>query len=364
VDIFRPHQDAVKHLTLTRAETLFNSAAQLEPSVRASFLDHACAGDPALRARVEELLGAAAEAGGFLPDHPQNSIRPDPQRTMPMEPGECLGEWVGRYKLLEKLGEGGCGVVYLAQQEEPVRRRVALKVIKLGMDTRQVVARFEAERQALALMDHPNIAKVLDGGTTEHGHTLFVLEDAEPGRIRVFDFRTGRELSPPLMSEDGGRLGALVVASDGRTVACRNSKGNLCLWDVGDLAHGPKALPALRATSRGFPFALLPETRTILTLSGDGTVLGWDLTRDRQPRQPVKVDINTDVANYQLHADGKALLIVTHDGRRPIRSLQQGWLCTLLRQSDVPPDRDPRRRKHRVLGRVSGRGRPTDPGRG
>src|SRR6266853_6160031 len=77
------------------------------------------------------------------------------------------GNRVGRYKLLEPLGEGGCGVVYLAEQQEPVRRRVALKVIKLGMDTEQVVARFEAERQALALMDHPNIAKVLDGGATE-----------------------------------------------------------------------------------------------------------------------------------------------------------------------------------------------------
>lgn len=159
-----------------RAETLFNSAAQLEPAVRASFLDHACAGNPALRARVEELLSAAAEAGDFLRDHPQHPIQPNPQRTIPSEPGECLGEWVGRYKLLEKLGEGGCGVVYLAQQEEPVRRRVALKVIKLGMDTRQVVARFEAERQALALMDHPNIAKVLDAGTTDPhpaaGHPL------------------------------------------------------------------------------------------------------------------------------------------------------------------------------------------------
>src|SRR5215471_5725993 len=80
---------------------------------------------------------------------------------------EELSERIDRYKILQKLGEGGCGVVYLAEQEEPVKRKVALKVIKLGMDTRQVIARFEAERQALALMDHPNIAKVLDGGTTE-----------------------------------------------------------------------------------------------------------------------------------------------------------------------------------------------------
>ena len=92
-----------------------------------------------------------------------------------MEP-RSAGDRIGRYKLLEKIGEGGMGVVYMAEQEEPVRRRVALKIIKLGMDTRQVVARFEAERQALAMMDHPNIAKVLDGGATETGRPYFVME--------------------------------------------------------------------------------------------------------------------------------------------------------------------------------------------
>jgi len=91
-------------------------------------------------------------------------------------PDETVGQKIGRYKILEKVGEGGCGVVYVAEQTEPVRRRVALKVIKLGMDTKQVVARFEAERQALAIMDHPNIAKVLDAGTTEHGRPYFVME--------------------------------------------------------------------------------------------------------------------------------------------------------------------------------------------
>ena len=89
---------------------------------------------------------------------------------------EKPGSRIGRYKLLQQIGEGGCGVVYVAEQEEPVRRRVALKVIKLGMDTRQVIARFEAERQALALMDHPNIAKVLDAGATETGRPFFVME--------------------------------------------------------------------------------------------------------------------------------------------------------------------------------------------
>src|SRR5204863_3363678 len=89
---------------------------------------------------------------------------------------EKAGDKIGRYKLLQKIGEGGCGIVYMAEQEEPVRRRVALKIIKLGMDTRQVIARFEAERQALAMMEHPNIARVFDAGATETGRPYFVME--------------------------------------------------------------------------------------------------------------------------------------------------------------------------------------------
>src|SRR5262249_41947515 len=89
---------------------------------------------------------------------------------------EGPGSVIGRYKLLQKIGEGGCGVVYMAEQEEPVRRRVALKLIKVGMDTKQVIARFDAERQALAMMDHPNIARVFDAGATETGRPYFVME--------------------------------------------------------------------------------------------------------------------------------------------------------------------------------------------
>ena len=108
--------------------------------------------------------------------------------TIRVEPGdeEEVPDRIGRYKILQKLGEGGCGVVYMAEQTEPVRRRVALKVIKLGMDTKQVIARFEAERQALALMDHPNIAKVLDAGATETGRPYFVMELVRG--IRITDY--------------------------------------------------------------------------------------------------------------------------------------------------------------------------------
>ena len=141
---------------------------------RQDFLAEACGGDLELRAKVEALLQSHRE-DSFLERPAEEAIRP---WTVPArnDVSEKPGTVIGRYKLLEKIGEGGMGVVYMAQQEEPVRRRVALKIIKLGMDTKQVVARFEAERQALALMDHPNIAKVLDGGATETGRPYFVME--------------------------------------------------------------------------------------------------------------------------------------------------------------------------------------------
>ncbi len=166
-----------------REVVIFNAALELPASERGAYLQEACADDPALRLHLEALLRAHEQAGGFM-----ESLAPDseaspfeagvPSATIGMTaaPSEKAGDRIGRYRLLQQIGEGGCGVVYMAEQEEPVRRRVALKVIKLGMDTRQVIARFEAERQALALMDHPNIAKVFDAGATETGRPYFVME--------------------------------------------------------------------------------------------------------------------------------------------------------------------------------------------
>ena len=126
---------------------------------RAEYLQEAYAGDQALRAEIESLLQAEQDAGSFLRERKSN-----PAVTVDEPLTERPGTVIGPYKLLEQIGEGGFGVVFLAEQQEPIRRRVALKVLKPGMDTRQVVARFEAERQALAIMDHPNIARVFDGG--------------------------------------------------------------------------------------------------------------------------------------------------------------------------------------------------------
>src|SRR5262249_34071836 len=139
---------------------------------RAAYLDRVCAGNPALRASVDGLLRANVGASGFL-----KGPAPGLAATLDVPAiREAPGAIIGPYELLQQLGEGGMGVVFMAEQQEPIRRYVALKIIKPGMDTRQVIARFEAERQALAVMDHPNIARVLDAGTTESGRPYFVME--------------------------------------------------------------------------------------------------------------------------------------------------------------------------------------------
>ncbi|MEO7597358.1 MAG: serine/threonine-protein kinase, partial [Opitutus sp.] len=149
-------------------EDIFAEVLDLPEGERAAFLVRCGTDDPALRARVEALLAGYAEVERALP----NAFFARPIKS----PEERPGDRIGRYKLLQKLGEGGFGVVWMAEQSEPIKRRVALKIIKTGMDTREVVARFEAERQALALMEHPNIAQVFDAGATDVGRPFFVME--------------------------------------------------------------------------------------------------------------------------------------------------------------------------------------------
>jgi tetratricopeptide (TPR) repeat protein len=154
------------------AAEIFLEAREMPAAKRTAYLVGACGKDLALRAKVEALLKADAEAGSFMAaPRPPAGAEPAADAA-----GEHAGAQIGRFKLLERIGEGGMGTIWMAEQREPVRRRVALKIIKLGMDTKQVIARFEAERQALAMMDHPNIAKVFDAGATETGRPYFVME--------------------------------------------------------------------------------------------------------------------------------------------------------------------------------------------
>ena len=182
-------------------EVIFNAARQFtDPEKARRYLDLACEGKPEMRQRIERLLGTSAAADCFFKRHAAfaASVLSPAVESIPLPATTSLpeqaGTLIGRYKLLQKIGEGGMGVVYMAEQEEPVRRKVALKVIKLGMDTKHVVARFEAERQALALMDHPNIARVLDGGATDTGRPFFVMELVQG--VPITEFCDQNRLSP------------------------------------------------------------------------------------------------------------------------------------------------------------------------
>src|SRR5262245_49286599 len=152
-------------------DSIFCSAIEIEPpDERRALVEQACGEDTDLKQQVERLLHAHFHGRSIL-DAPVQSVA-----TVDEPHRETAGTIIGPYKLLEQIGEGGFGVVFMAEQQQPIRRKVALKVLKPGMDTQQVVARFEAERQALAIMDHPNIAKVFDGGATGSGRPYFVME--------------------------------------------------------------------------------------------------------------------------------------------------------------------------------------------
>ena len=185
---------------LSRAKIIYLAARELGLAERDEFIQRESAGDEALRNLVLELLGAEGLPLPFesLADDIRAANDQSPTASISSAsrdgaPGGGRGDRIGNYRLLERIGEGGFGVVFMAEQERPVRRRVALKIIKLGMDTKQVVARFEAERQALALMDHPGIARVFDAGTTETGRPYFVMELVRG--LPITEFCDARKLS-------------------------------------------------------------------------------------------------------------------------------------------------------------------------
>src|SRR5262249_46044766 len=150
---------------MTEQELFVEAFLIADPASREKFLDRACATDPALRQRLAGLMAALSRAGEFLQEPAAAACTPGVASGVRAEDAhDGPGTVIGSYKLLEQIGEGGFGIVFMAEQQHPVRRKVALKVIKPGMDSKQIIARFEAERQALAMMDHQNIARVLDAG--------------------------------------------------------------------------------------------------------------------------------------------------------------------------------------------------------
>ncbi|MGB8166905.1 MAG: serine/threonine-protein kinase [Chthoniobacteraceae bacterium] len=174
-----------------RAEATFSEALDLPEAERAAFITRQCGDDAELAAHVRRLLAAHERAAGFLED--DAPLSPEIEEQLARLKPEEEGELIGPYKLREQIGEGGFGTVWVADQDKPVRRRVALKILKMGMDTKEVIARFEQERQALALMEHPNIAKVLDAGATQFGRPFFVMELVRG--VKITDYCDEQQLS-------------------------------------------------------------------------------------------------------------------------------------------------------------------------
>jgi serine/threonine protein kinase/tetratricopeptide (TPR) repeat protein len=273
-------------------EAIFHAARKIEGhEARGGYLDRACGPDRALRERLDALLRVHDEERSFLEapavDSPTLAIA-DWNPQLPEGPGSVIGP----YKLLEPIGEGGMGVVYMAEQTEPVRRKVALKVIKPGMDTRQVVARFEAERQALALMDHPNIARVLDAGATDTGRPYFVMELVRG--IPITDYCDGAELSVPARLDLFVQVCQAVQHAHQKGVIHRDLKPTNILVTLHDGVPVPKVIDFGVAKAVG---QQLTE-RTLFT--GFAQLIGTPLYMSPEQAELSGLDIDTRSDIYSL----------------------------------------------------------------
>ncbi len=269
-------------------ESIFAEALGIaDPAARAAHLDRACAGNPDLRAAVEALL--AAHAAGSPLDRPPESL----ERTGAYVPAIAApGDRVGPYKLLEQIGEGGMGEVWVAEQLEPIKRRVALKLIKPGMDSRGVLARFEAERQALALMDHPNIAKVLDAGQTADGRPYFVMELVKGTPITAFC--DARKLTPTERLELFVPVCQAIQHAHMKGIIHRDIKPSNVLVALHDEVPIPKVIDFGVAKAVGVQLT----DKTVYT--GFGTLLGTPAYMAPEQATFNQLDVDTRADVYAL----------------------------------------------------------------
>ena len=272
-------------------ETIFCEALEITGDAeRADYVDQACGGDCRLRRQVETLLDAHAQAGDFLqaPAASPPSVTAAGAHLPPVGPGAVIGP----YKLLERIGEGGMGSVYMAEQTHPVRRKVALKVIKPGMDSRQVVARFEAERQALAMMDHPNIARVLDAGATDSGRPFFVMELVRG--IPITEYCDRQRLPVPERLELFVRVCRAVQHAHQKGIIHRDIKPTNVLITLHDGAPVPKVIDFGIAKSIGRNLT----DRTLFT--GFAQLVGTPLYMSPEQAELSGLDVDTRSDIYSL----------------------------------------------------------------
>jgi serine/threonine protein kinase/tetratricopeptide (TPR) repeat protein len=306
-------------------EVIFNAARQIEaPEVRRVYLQRACGGDAGLRARVEALLRVHHEEPCFL-ESPAAGM----PETVSEAPREAPGAAIGPYRLLEQIGAGGFGVVFRAEQHRPVRRQVALKVIKPGMDTAQVVARFEAERQALALMDHPNIAKVLDGGETTSGRPYFVMELVRG--VPITEFCDQHRLTPRQRLELFVSVCQAVQHAHQKGIIHRDLKPSNVLVTEQDKA------PVVKVIDFGVAKALGQELTEKTVFTGFAQMVGTPLYMSPEQAGMSGLDVDTRSDIYSLGVLLYELLTGTTPFRKErFREVGYDEIRRIIREEEPP----------------------------
>ena len=278
------------HNEAKQAKAIFDRAVEIPSATdRDDFVVRECADDEGLRSRVQGLLGAYEQADSFL-ESPPAGLRV--AATVDRAPDERPGTVVGPYKLLEQIGEGGFGVVFMAEQTHPVRRKVALKVLKPGMDTRQVVGRFEAERQALAIMDHPNIAKVFDGGATDSGRPFFVMELVKG--VPITDYCDQNLLTPRQRLELFVSVCQAVQHAHQKGIIHRDIKPSNVLVTVHDTT------PVVKVIDFGVAKALGQELTDKTLFTGFAQMIGTPLYMSPEQAGQSGLDVDTRSDIYSL----------------------------------------------------------------